>query len=91
MDSLNQTAYPRDARRLLTGIVVPDTPIVARATEYARSAQRVWGGVALNWTPSIALCKEGKVALCTLGIGLDWGGWGYETLTPTLLNAPFKE
>jgi hypothetical protein len=24
---------------------------------------------------------EGEVALCTAGIGLDWGGWGIETLS----------
>ena len=23
------------------------------------------------------------MALCTMGIGLDWGGWGYEALTET--------
>jgi hypothetical protein len=45
-----------------------------------RRAQLVWDGVALNSTPSIALYKEVEVALCTSGIGLDWGGWGYETL-----------
>lgn len=147
-----------DATRLLAGIVVPDTPIVARAIEYAREhcepylfshsmrswlfaaaiaqvkrsphdaevlavatvlhdiglatafsgplrfeveganaarafaraqgvtesrAQLIWDGVALNSTPSIALHKESEVAVCTLGIGLDWGGWGYDMLTPT--------
>ena len=45
-----------------------------------RRAQLVWDGVALNSTPSIDLYKEVEVALCTSGIGLDWGGWGYETL-----------
>lgn len=44
-------------------------------------AQLIWDGVALNSTPSIALHKETEVALCTAGIGLDWGGWGYEMLT----------
>lgn len=43
-------------------------------------AQLIWDGVALNSTPSIGLHKELEVALCTTGIGLDWGGWGYETL-----------
>src|SRR5215510_15831941 len=46
-----------------------------------RRAQVIWDGVALNSTPSIALHKEGEVALCTAGIGLDWGGFGYEALT----------
>lgn len=45
-------------------------------------AQLIWDGVALNSTPSIGLYKETEVALCTAGIGLDWGGWGYEALTP---------
>ena len=43
-------------------------------------AQLIWDGVALNSTPSIGLFKETEVALCTAGIGLDWGGWGYEML-----------
>jgi hypothetical protein len=46
-----------------------------------RRAQLIWDGVALNSTPSLALYKETEVALCTAGIGLDWGGWGYEALT----------
>jgi hypothetical protein len=48
-----------------------------------RRAQLIWDGVALNSTPSIGLHKETEVALCTAGIGLDWGGWGRETLTGT--------
>lgn len=46
-----------------------------------RRAQLVWDGVALNSTPSIGLYKEAEVSLCTQGIGLDWGGWGYDSLT----------
>jgi HD domain len=60
------------------------------AREYARRqglderrAQLIWDGVALNSTPSIGLHKETEVALCTAGIGLDWGGWGYEALDAT--------
>ncbi len=45
-----------------------------------RRAQLIWDGVALNSTPSIALHKETEIALCTAGVGLDWGGWGYEAL-----------
>jgi hypothetical protein len=52
-----------------------------RAGLDARRAQLVWDGAALNSTPSIALYKETEVRLCTLGIGLDWGGWGYASLT----------
>jgi HD domain len=144
-----------DATRELAGIIVPDTPLVARAIEYARAqtepylfnhsmrswlfavaiaqlkraphdpevlavatllhdiglakafngplrfeveganaarefaraqgltesrAEVIWDVVALNSTPSIALYKKGDVALCTMGIGLDWGGFGYELL-----------
>lgn len=46
-----------------------------------RRAQLIWDGVALNSTPSLSLYKETEVALATMGIGLDWGGWGYEALT----------
>jgi hypothetical protein len=156
MATFNETASASAATRLLAGVSVPDTPIVARAIEYAREhcepylfnhsmrswlfcaaiaqqkslshdpevlavatllhdiglakafsgplrfeveganaarafareqgmaegrAQSIWDGVALNSTPSIALYKEGEVALCTMGIGLDWGGFGYDLLT----------
>ena len=64
------------------------------AREFARAqgvtesrAQLIWDGVALNSTPSIGLHKEREIALCTMGIGLDWGGWGYDTLTETQLAA----
>lgn len=50
-----------------------------------RRAQLIWDGVALNSTPSIGLHKETEVALCTAGIGLDWGGWNYDALTETQL------
>jgi len=52
-----------------------------------RRAQLIWDGVALNSTPSIALYKEAEIALATMGIGLDWGGWGYEALTEAQLAA----
>jgi hypothetical protein len=45
-----------------------------------RRGQLVWDLVALNSTPSIALHKEAEVALATLGIGLDWGGFGFEQI-----------
>ena len=58
-----------------------------RAGLDARRAQLVWDGAALNSTPSIALYKETEVRLCTLGIGLDWGGFGYESLTKSQIEA----
>jgi hypothetical protein len=56
-----------------------------------RRAQLIWDTVALNSTPSIALHKEAEVALSTMGIGLDWGGWGYESLKETEIAAIVKE
>jgi hypothetical protein len=43
-----------------------------------RRAQLIWDLVALNSTPSIALHKETEVALGTMGIGLDYGGFFLE-------------
>jgi hypothetical protein len=45
-----------------------------------RRAQLIWDLIALNSTPSLALHKEPEVAIGTLGIGLDWGGFGVDTL-----------
>lgn len=45
-----------------------------------RRTQLVWDSVALNSTPSICLHKETEVALCTLGVGVDWGGWCHESI-----------
>jgi len=45
-----------------------------------RRAQLVWDLVALNSTASIALHKEPEVALGTMGIGLDYGGFGFEAM-----------
>jgi hypothetical protein len=47
-----------------------------------RRAQLIWDLVALNSTPSLALHKEPEVAVGTMGIGLDWGGFGVEALPP---------
>jgi len=46
-------------------------------------AQLIWDLIALNSTPSIALHKEPEVALGTMGIGLDWGGFGFEMIPPS--------
>ena len=45
-----------------------------------RRAQLIWDLVALNSTVSIALHKEAEVALGTMGIGLDYGGFGFELI-----------
>ena len=45
-----------------------------------RRAQLVWDLVALNSTASIALHKEPEVALGTMGIALDYGGFGFEAM-----------
>jgi hypothetical protein len=45
-----------------------------------RRAQLVWDSVALSSTASIALHKEPEVALGTMGIGLDYGGFGFEAM-----------
>ena len=45
-----------------------------------RRAQLIWDLVALNSTPSIALHKEAEVALGTMGIGLDYGGFGFDLI-----------
>jgi hypothetical protein len=46
----------------------------------ARRTQLIWDSIALNSTPSICLHKETEAALCTMGVALDWGGWGYDSL-----------
>jgi hypothetical protein len=45
-----------------------------------RRAQLLWDLVALNSTPSLALHKEPEVAVGTMGIGLDYGGFGFELI-----------
>ena len=45
-----------------------------------RRTQLVWDLVALNSTPSLALHKEPEVAVGTMGIGLDFGGFGVQAL-----------
>ena len=45
-----------------------------------RQAQLIWDLVALNSTPSLALHKEPEVAVGTMGIALDYGGFGVEAL-----------
>ena len=45
-----------------------------------RRAQLIWDLVALNSTPSLALHKEAEVAVGTMGIGLDYGGFFVDAL-----------
>jgi hypothetical protein len=45
-----------------------------------RRGQLIWDSVALNSTPSICLHKETEAAMCVSGVGLDWGGWGYDSV-----------
>ena len=45
-----------------------------------RRAQLIWDLVALNSTPSLALHKEPEVAVGTMGIGLDYGGFFLQAL-----------
>jgi hypothetical protein len=45
-----------------------------------RRAQLIWDLVALNSTPSLAFYKEPEVALGTMGIGLDYGGFGLDAV-----------
>lgn len=47
-----------------------------------RRAQLVWDLVALNSTPSLALHKEPEVAVGTMGIGLDYGGFFVAAIPP---------
>jgi len=44
-------------------------------------AQLIWDSVALNSTPSIGLYKEAEVALCTAGIGVEFG-FQYDRIPP---------
>jgi hypothetical protein len=45
-----------------------------------RQAQLIWDLVALNSTPSLALHKEPEVAVGTMGIALDYGGFFLDVL-----------
>jgi hypothetical protein len=45
-----------------------------------RRTQLVWDLIALNSTPSVALHKEPEVAVGTMGIGLDYGGFGIQVV-----------
>jgi hypothetical protein len=51
-----------------------------------RRVQLIWDCVALNSTPSIGLHKEAEVALCTAGIGLEFG-FQYDRIPPNQMKS----
>jgi hypothetical protein len=51
-----------------------------------RRLQLIWDSVALNSTPSIGLHKEAEVALCTAGIGVEFG-FQYDRIPPTEMKS----
>jgi hypothetical protein len=51
-----------------------------------RRAQLIWDSVALNSTPSIGLHKEPEVALCTAGIGVEFG-FQYDRIPPAEMRS----
>jgi hypothetical protein len=51
-----------------------------------RQVQLIWDSVALNSTPSIGLNKEAEVALCTAGIGVEFG-FQYDRIPPNELKS----
>jgi hypothetical protein len=51
-----------------------------------RRVQLIWDSVALNSTPSIGLNKEPEVALCTAGIGVEFG-FQYDRIPPNEMQS----
>ena len=51
-----------------------------------RRVQLIWDSVALNSTPSIGLHKEAEVALCTAGIGVEFG-FQYDQIPPNEMKS----
>ena len=51
-----------------------------------RRVQLIWDSVALNSTPSIGLHKEAEVALCTAGIGVEFG-FQYDRIPPNEMKS----
>jgi hypothetical protein len=51
-----------------------------------RQVQLIWDSVALNSTPSIGLYKEAEVALCTAGIGVEFG-FQYDRIPPAEMKS----
>jgi HD domain len=55
-----------------------------------RRVQLIWDSIALNSTPSIGLHKEAEVALCTAGIGVEFG-FQYERILPNEMKSILTE
>ena len=55
-----------------------------------RRLQLIWDSVALNSTPSIGLYKEAEVALCTAGIGVEFG-FQYDQIPPAEMKSILAE
>ncbi|MGH9875522.1 MAG: HD domain-containing protein [Pyrinomonadaceae bacterium] len=55
-----------------------------------RRGQLIWDSVALNSTPSIGLYKEAEVALCTAGIGVEFG-FQYDRVPPDEMKGILAE
>src|SRR6266850_3064261 len=53
-------------------------------------ARLIWDSVALNSTPSIGLHKEPEVALCTAGIGVEFG-FQYDRIPPNEMESILAE
>jgi hypothetical protein len=51
-----------------------------------RRLQLIWDSVALNSTPSVGLYKEAEVALCTAGIGVEFG-FQYDVIPPNEMKS----
>ena len=51
-----------------------------------RRVRLIWDSVALNSTPSIGLYKEAEVALCTAGIGVEFG-FQYDRIPPNEMTS----
>lgn len=49
-------------------------------------ARLIWDSIALNSTPSIGLYKEPEVALCTAGIGVEFG-FQYDRIPPNEMKS----
>jgi hypothetical protein len=79
-EQLRHRYQPDRVRVLLVGESPPAPGIRGQGFSDCR-AQLVWDLLALNSTLSLALHKEPEVAVGTMGIGLDYGGFGIQALS----------